>query len=73
MSNRTTTRVQIELPPSSMNRLKILREKTEASSYSEVLKNALQLYEAIIAEKEAGREFLIRDPSGDETFCRIIL
>jgi Arc/MetJ-type ribon-helix-helix transcriptional regulator len=43
MADRETTRVQLELPPTSMARLRELRDKTEAASYSEVLKNALRL------------------------------
>jgi Arc/MetJ-type ribon-helix-helix transcriptional regulator len=64
---KTTTRVQLELPDASMERLKALREKTEASSYAEVIKNSLRLYEALIKEAESGKEVCIRDSSGAET------
>jgi Arc/MetJ-type ribon-helix-helix transcriptional regulator len=56
----------MELPPHSMERLKALREKTEATSYAEVVKNALRLYEAMIEKAEAGNEFLIKDKDGRE-------
>lgn len=57
-------RVQLDLPEKAMGRLQELKEKTEASSYAEVIKNALRLYEAIIAEAEMGNSFLVREPSG---------
>jgi hypothetical protein len=49
---KETTRVQMEMPPKSMERLAALKDKTEASSYAEVVKNALRLYEALIKEQE---------------------
>ncbi len=58
-------RVQLDLPERSMARLQDLRGKTEATSYAEVIKNALRLYEAIVEEAEAGNKFLIRAPSGE--------
>jgi hypothetical protein len=51
-----TTRVQLELPEPSMERLKALKDKTEAASYAELIKNSLHLYEAPIAEAESGNE-----------------
>lgn len=46
-----TTRVQIELPEQARTRLKSLKELTEAVSYSEVIKNALKVYEKSILEE----------------------
>lgn len=62
MSN--VKRVQFDLPEKSMERLQDLKEKTEASSYAEVMKNALRLYAAVVAEAEAGNSFMVREPSG---------
>lgn len=62
---RDTTRVQIELPQASMERLKALKEKTEASSYAEVTKNAFRLYERIIELAESGHTLLVRDAKGN--------
>lgn len=64
MKEKETTRVQIELPPASMERLKELKEKTEAASYAEVTKNAFKLYERMIGLVEEGNSFMIRDKSG---------
>jgi hypothetical protein len=68
----TTTRVQLELPASSIERLKALRTKTEASSYAEVIRNALRLYEALIGEVEAGNQVFVKDIRGRETAYRAI-
>ncbi len=69
---KKTTRVQLELPESSMERLKALREKTEASSYAEVIKNSLRLYEALIKEAEGGNQVYIKDKDGAEVSYRMI-
>jgi len=45
--------------------LENLRQKTEASSYAEVFKNALRLYNALIEEAEKGREFYVKDENGN--------
>jgi|HubBroStandDraft_6_1064221.scaffolds.fasta_scaffold19425_4 hypothetical protein len=62
---RATTRVQLELPPQAMERLQRLKERTEAASYAEVIRNALRLFEALIAEHEKGAEFALKQPGGD--------
>jgi hypothetical protein len=55
-------RVQMDMPPKSLERLKRLQEVTEAASYAEVVRNALQLYEALIEEVEGGSKvFAERD------------
>ncbi len=62
--SRATTRVQLEMPPQAMERLQGLKERTEAASYAEVIRNALRLYEALVTEAEMGREFAIKSPDG---------
>ena len=57
-------RVQFDLPPRSMERLNLLKVKTESASYAEVVKNALRLYEALIEETESGKQFFVRDENG---------
>lgn len=70
---RDTTRVQLELPPQAMERLQQLKEKTEAASYAEVIRNALRLYEALIQEAERGAEFQVKEPDGTAVPYRIFL
>lgn len=71
--DRDTTRVQLELPPQAMERLQQLKEKTEAASYAEVIRNALRLYEALIQEAERGAEFQVKEPDGTAMPYRIFL
>jgi hypothetical protein len=66
-------RVQFDLAPRSMERLNTLKRKTEATSYAEVVKNALRLYEALIEETEAGKQFLVRDAAGVVSPYRLFL
>jgi hypothetical protein len=66
-------RVQLDFAPRSMERLNMLKAKTEASSYAEVVKNALRLYEALIEETESGKQFLVRDKDGVVSPFRLFL
>ncbi len=66
-------RVQLDFAPKAMERLNALKAKTEASSYAEVVKNALRLYEALIEETEAGKQFLIKDGAGIVAPFRLFL
>jgi len=70
---RSTTRVQLELPPQAMERLTRLKEKTEAASYAEVIRNALRVFEALADEHEKGNEFLLKRSDGQTVAYRIFL
>jgi hypothetical protein len=61
---KETTRVQLELPRTSFDRLNSLKDKTEASSYAEVTKNAFKLYERIIELVESGHTLQATDKDG---------
>lgn len=54
----------MEMPPRSIERLRMLQQKTEASSYAEVVRNALRLYEALIDEVEEGNKIFIEREEG---------
>jgi len=64
-SKKATRRVQLELPQRSMDRLLKLMDVTEASTYTEVMKNALRMYEAVIDEVEDGKEIMIKEKDGN--------
>ena len=66
-------RVQLDFAPKAMERLNALKAKTEATSYAEVVKNALRLYEALIEETESGKQFLIKDETGTVAPFRLFL
>ncbi len=70
---RSTTRVQLEMPPQAMERLTRLKEKTEAASYAEVIRNALRVFEALAEEHEKGNEFFLKHSDGQTVAYRIFL
>ncbi len=70
---RSTTRVQLEMPPQAMERLTRLKEKTEAASYAEVIRNALRVFEALAEEHDKGSEFLLKRSDGQTVAYRIFL
>ncbi len=70
---RSTTREQLEMPPQAMERLQRLKEKTEAASYAEVIRNALRVFEALVQEHEQGSEFSLKRASGDTVAYRIFI
>jgi Arc/MetJ-type ribon-helix-helix transcriptional regulator len=70
---RTTTRVQLEMPPQAMERLTRLKEKTEAASYAEVIRNALRLFEALVDEHEKGAEFSLKRANGETVAYKIFV
>lgn len=57
-------RVQLDLPPKAFERLVSLKVETEASTYAEVIRNALKLYAAVIDECDAGNEFMLKQEDG---------
>ncbi len=67
------SRIQLDLAPRSVDRLNKLKLKTESSSYAEVIKNSLQLYEALIEIAEDGNEFLVRDKNGKITELKMFI
>jgi len=70
---RTTTRVQLEMPPQAMERLQRLKEKSEAASYAEVIRNALRLFEALLDEHEKGSEFSLKRADGETVAYKIFV
>ncbi len=59
------TRVQLDFSPRAMSLLSELKEKTEAASYAEVIRNALKLYDGLISEVENGATFQVRGANGE--------
>ena len=64
-SERDKGRLNVVLSPRSMDRLEALKIKTDASTYTEVFKNALRLYDALIEEIENGTDLYIKDKEGN--------
>ena len=70
---RDTTRVQLEMPPQAMERLQKMKDRTEAASYAEVIRNALRLFEALVDEHEKGSEFSLKRPDGQTVQYKIFV
>jgi hypothetical protein len=66
-----TRRVQMELSPASFDRLNRLKEKVEASTYTEVMKDALRLYEYFVQKDTEGSSFLVKSKSGEVAEVKI--
>jgi len=64
-------RVQVDLAPSSYDRLARLKEATEAASYTEVFKNALRLYEYIVETEQQGSELILVREDGSQQPLKI--
>lgn len=56
--------MHLSISDASNKRLEALRLKTEATNKSEVIANSLKLYEWMVDEVEAGREFFIKSADG---------
>jgi hypothetical protein len=70
---RPTTRVQLELPPLALERLQRLKERTEAASYAEVIRNSLRLLEALLDEHEKGGELQLKRADGETVAYKIFV
>jgi hypothetical protein len=72
-TGRATTRVQLEMPPQAMVRLQKMKDRTEAASYAEVIRNALRLFEALVDEYEKGAEFSLKRADGEVVQYKIFV
>jgi hypothetical protein len=59
-------RMTVDFPPAATRRLKYLKDKLEAPSYIDVLRNALKLYEKTVNTLEEGGRVTIVDETGDQ-------
>ena len=66
-------RKNISLGDKSLSRLESLREKVEAASTSEVIRDALRLYEFLVCESEKGAEFFVKRPNEDLSRLEVFL
>ena len=70
---RNTTRIQLELSPEALARLQRLKQRTDATSYSEVARKALRLNAEIVAGLAAGGQFFYADANGNRTEVAFVL
>lgn len=55
------TRVQLDMPPEAIARLRDLQQRTGATSYAEVVRTALKTYERLLRMQEAGELLTVRN------------
>jgi len=67
MDRKKKTRVQLELPDASMERLKRLKDRTEAASYADVVKSAFLLMEHLVALSDEGKTLTAVDKKTGES------
>lgn len=61
-------RIQFDFTAESMKRLETLREKTDATTKAEVVRNALKLYEWFITQTDHNSIIEIKDSEGNIQF-----
>lgn len=66
MAKDKTTRVQMDLSVSSMQRLRSLKDETEATSYAEVTKEAYRLLDRLLEFRKQGYKILLEDKQGKQ-------
>jgi len=73
MGKEPTKRVQFEMPKRSYDRLSQLQQMTEATSYAEVVRNALRVYEALVKQTANGSTIVVKLPDGTEAPLSMVL
>ncbi|QLK63927.1 hypothetical protein GE278_24330 (plasmid) [Enterobacteriaceae bacterium Kacie_13] len=63
----TVKRLQIDISEQSFERLKKLKDNSDASSYAEVTNKAYRVYEFFVEAVQQGKEIKLVDKDGNET------
>jgi hypothetical protein len=71
--NAESSRVHLSLPETLLDRLHEIQRDTHASSLTEVVKNALQLYAAAVEVHKNGGTVCFKDDKGGERQLAIFL
>lgn len=64
----TKQRIQFDFTPESMKRLENLKEKTDATTKAEVVRNALRLYEWFVTQIDPTSTVEVKDKEGETLF-----
>ncbi len=65
-------RFQVVLTQDSLDRLDVVKERVNAATRAEVLRNALRVYAMIVDEISNGNEVLIKEKNGDIAKIRLV-
>jgi Ribbon-helix-helix protein, copG family len=66
-------RLQLVLPPRAAERLEKLKIDSEAVSYAEVIRAALQFYEFALQQEKAGKIITLVDGKGEAVQVKLII
>lgn len=66
-------RVNLGLSPKAYRRLEAIRERTDASSNAEVVRNALRLYDYVIEQTESGSMLCIKTQDDKIIECKLFI
>lgn len=64
-------RIQLDFGEQSLQRLDRLKEITEATSYAEVIRNALRLYDGVIEEGGLRARVVVQKDDGSSAIIRV--
>lgn len=74
MTNKNdTVRLNLRIRASMRDQLERVKEDAQAESLTQVLRNALVLYDALLAETKNGKTLILRDEEGNEKEVLLIL
>lgn len=73
MGKPVKERLNLALPTASMASIDNLQDMTDAATTSEVIRRAIKLYEAIVANQKAGKQLVFRDPTGQADDCPLVV
>lgn len=65
-TQKNSQRISLMLPEAAANRLKKLKDVSEASSNTDVIRSALRMYEWMIEEFQKGNALYVKQPDGVE-------
>lgn len=65
-------RLQIDISENSFERLKSLKDKSDASSYAEVTNKAYRVYDFFVNAQIEGKEIKLIDAKGHETLIEFL-
>lgn len=74
MANQNdTVRLNLRIRASMRDQLERVKEDAQAESLTQVLRNALVLYDALLAETKNGKTLVLRDEEGNEKEVMLVL
>lgn len=65
-------RLNLEFPIEIEKRLKDLKQRSDSSTVTEVIRRSLALFNLYLNQTEAGKAVIFRDPSGSEETLKIL-